>query len=120
MRTEASEVLSIPDFTRLDAIFGNISHMPKWDDVPETFHDWHHEPHCKAVSHWFYKGPDAVVDNAIVIDGVRFTPRAGVDMGKALVALQAALTSWEPKHEHKIAGCGFMLSQWFHAAPRAA
>jgi len=41
------------------------------------------------------------------------TPKDGVDVKKAMRALKAALGSFEPKHEHKMAAVGYMLSQWF-------
>lgn len=46
----------------------------------------------------------------------RLTARPGVDRDKALVAIKAALGSFEPKHEHKEAGCAFLLHEWFELA----
>lgn len=116
-------MLAIPDLSPADLAFGNIKHMPKREDLPEDFQrNWHssRNPYCHAVSQWFYKG--CKLDNgALVIDGVRFKAKEGVDADKALRAIKAALGSFEPSHEHKIGGCGFMLSEWFEiVAAKAA
>jgi len=105
-------MLEIPDLTNLDAVFGNIGHMPKYDELPDDFRDYHHNLFGKAVSSWFFNGASRNAEN-FVIDGVTFTPKEGVDGPKALTAIRAVLSSFEPKHEHKIAGCAFMLSEWF-------
>lgn len=104
-------MLAIPELTKLDVAFGNIAHMPKMVDLPEEFQR-QRGPFCRAVSTWFYSGCKPL-ENGIEIDGVKFKAKAGVEVWKALGAIKAALGSFEPKHEHKIAGCGFMLSEWF-------
>lgn len=110
-------MLAIPELDGPSVAFGDIKHMPKFNGLPPEFQDWHNQrPHCKAVSMWFYKGAERD-GNAIVIDGERFTPKEGVDADKALRAIKAVLGSWAPKHEHKIAACGYMLSEWFDAEP---
>jgi hypothetical protein len=108
-------MLPIPEITNLDIAFGNIRHMPKREDLPEEYRrDWHRDsqPFCKAVSSWFYDGAKSI-PNGVEIDGVKFVAKTGVDAQKALAAIKAALGSFEPSHEHKIGGCGFMLSEWF-------
>lgn len=107
--------LPVPELDAVDVAFGNIKHMPKYDTLSDAFRDMS-DPHCRAVSTWFYKGAGAS-PNGILIDGVTFTARPGVDKRRALAAIRAILGSFEPKHEHKIAACGFMLSQWFDRAP---
>lgn len=108
-------MLSIPELTGADIAFGNIKHMPKQEQLPEDFRkNWHSDSnkYCKAVSSWFYSGAKRAGDG-IEIDGVTFRPKPGVDGDKALRAIKAALGSFEPSHEHKIGGCGYMLSEWF-------
>lgn len=106
-------MMKIPELDDLDVAFGKANHMPKYDSLPVEFQRQTH-PACEAVSTWFFAGA-ASVEGAIVIDGTKWTPREGVDFMKALRAIRALLRSWEPKHEHKIAGCGFMLNEWFSA-----
>jgi hypothetical protein len=104
---------AIPDLDKIDIVFGNIDHLPAWDDLPKQFRDrWHGgEPHCDFVSGWFYNGLTAQQ-----LDSLK--EKLGVDRSKALAAINAILASWEPKHEHKIAGCGYLLSEWFDLIQR--
>jgi hypothetical protein len=115
-------MLPIPEIKDVDVAFGNIDHLPKREDLPEDFRrNWHREsqPFCRAISQWFYKG--ATFENGkLTIDGVTFAPKEGVDAGKALRAIKAVMGSWSPQHEHKIGGCGFMLSEWFEIEKKAA
>lgn len=104
-------MLPIPDTTRIDVAFGDIKHMPKYDTLPEEFRR-ERGPYCSAVQSWFFIGAKAH-PGGIEIDGKKFTAKPGVPAGKALAAIKAVLGSFEPKHEHKIAACGFMLSEWF-------
>lgn len=105
-------MLAVPAITAVDIAFGNIAHMPKYAELPEQFQDWHNEAHCRAVNSWFMKGAKAV-KGGIELDGVTYKAKPDVEAVKALAAIRAVLASWEPKHEHKIAACGYMLSEWF-------
>jgi hypothetical protein len=108
-------MIPVPELTGLDVAFGNIKHLPKREDLPEDFRkNWHSDsnPWCHAISQWFYNGAKST-PNGIEIDGVMFNVKPGVDKTKALAAIKAALGSFEPQHEHKIGGCGYLLSQWF-------
>jgi hypothetical protein len=105
-------MLAIPEITRVDMAFGNIKHMPKFETLPEPFKDWFYNPYCNDVGSWFYKGAEGI-PNGIKLNGTVYTAKPGVEAGKALAAIKAVLGSFEPKHEHKIAACGYMLSEWF-------
>ncbi len=104
----------IPDISALDVAFGNIGHLPKMKDLPEEFQR-ERSPFCKSVQTWFFDGATAS-PNGITIGDKSYTAKEGVDAQKALAAIRAALGSFEPSHEHKIAGCGFLLSEWFDPA----
>lgn len=86
--------------TNLDAL------LPSWEELPEDFRrNWHSgNKWCDAASTWFYHGvsPDS-----------EFEPREGVDPKAAFRHLGVCLGSWEPKHEHKIAGVGYLMSLFF-------
>lgn len=107
-------MLKVPEVDRASVAFGDIGHMPKWHDLPEEFrrgcfsHPW-----CKVAEEWFFSGGKGDGAGNIVIGKTTLLPKEGVDKNKALAAVKAVLASWEPKHEHKIAGVGFMLSEWF-------
>ena len=76
--------------------------LPAWDDIPTDFKDWNNK-WSRIIAQWFFRG----------LDGATFMPKKGVDQKKALAHIQAILQSWEPKHEHKTAGCAYLLSEWF-------
>jgi hypothetical protein len=91
------------------AHFGPIDHLPAWEEIPEDFRynggvgrgdarSW-----CELAERWLFEG----------LSGVRPIPKPGVDPQAALRAVRAILCSFAPKHEHKIAGCAFLLSEWF-------
>lgn len=105
-------MLRVPDVTDVDIAFGNIKHMPKYDTLPADFKRHNGNDYCKAISAWFFRGAKAHA-NGIQIDGVTFTAKPGVDPKKALAAIKSIMGSWDPKHEHKEAGCGFLLAEWF-------
>ncbi|MBF0554294.1 MAG: hypothetical protein HQK96_06985 [Nitrospirae bacterium] len=97
----------MPEVTALDIAFGNIGHLPKWEDIPEKFKNANRLiPETKLISDWFFKG---LKEEQIA----KLTPKPGVDKNKALIAIQCILRSFEPKHEHKEAGAAFMVSEWF-------
>src|SRR6185312_15389360 len=99
-----------------DLAFGNIRHMPEYASLPKQFQDWHRHSFCESISQWFMKGAQ-VSSAGLLIGNTKYTPKEGVEIGAALAAIKAILASWAPKHEHKIAACGFMLHEWFDAAP---
>lgn len=109
-------MMAIPEVTGLDVAFGNIKHLPKFESLPEVFRRDSH-PACRAIGDWFSSGAKSF-PNGIKIGKRTFTAKPGVDSSKALAAIRSVLGSFEPKHEHKIAGCAFMLNEWFDAEPR--
>lgn len=96
-------MIPVPEITKVDLAFGNIKHMPKYDEVPEKFKE-HYNPHHELISKWFFSGlkPEDL--------GI---PRPSVNGQAALNAIRAIMGSWEPKHEHKTAGCAMLLNEWF-------
>jgi hypothetical protein len=92
--------------TGLDIAFGpsNIMEwMPPYKELPEEFRrertTW-----ASFVSGWFYRGL-ANVD--------RLKAKPDIVATQALNHVKAVLGSWDPKHEHKMAGCAYLLSLWF-------
>ena len=96
--------MEVPEVSLLDVTMGNIKHLPRWDSIPEEFQDNRH-PLCKVMQSLFFEG-GRMSDHG-------YFPKEGVDAGKATAALGAILSSFEPKHEHKIAGAAYLASQWF-------
>lgn len=101
---ETATIHPIQEVSELDIAFGGSIEnlMPKYADVPEEFRrggtKWN-----KVVNKWFFGG----------LEGVTFVPKEGVDQSKALRHIAAIMRSFEPKHEHKEAGCAYLFDQWF-------
>lgn len=75
--------------------------LPRLEDIPEEFRrNWTTNEMCRAASKLFFSG------------GVLPAFRDDIDRSAAARHLQAVLGSFEPQHEHKIAGAGYLLSLW--------
>lgn len=76
--------------------------LPPMSEIPEEFQrnktEWN-----KLVSTWFFRG----------LKSFDCVPKSGIDKGVALGHISAIMRSWEPQHEHKEAGCAYLLSLWF-------
>jgi len=77
--------------------------LPPYEDLPEEFQrfktDWN-----RIISKWFFDG---------LPKNTNFIAKDGINAEKALRHIAAVLRSFEPKHEHKEAGCAYLLSLWF-------
>jgi hypothetical protein len=73
--------------------------LPRQMDIPEEFKS-RHNAYSKLASEWFTQGVEAIAFNA------------GIDALTAGRHLQACLGSYEPRHEHKIAGVAYLMSLW--------
>lgn len=97
--------MEIPEVTDAARAFGDITHLPKWKDIPEEFQKgktkWN-----ELFNHWFYRGAKDI--NFTMKDN-----RPTEDFKKVVRVLQAIMSSFEPKHEHKEAGVAYLMSQWF-------
>ena len=105
-------MLKIPEITDLQVNLGSANHMPPWEYVPSGFKN-NKNPYCKAVSSWFFEGGTGNSKAFATANGAKFKPKEDVDGEKAMRAIRAVLGSFDPKHEHKIAACAYMLSEWF-------
>jgi hypothetical protein len=94
----------------LDLAFGGKVEdlMPPYREIPETFRNWN-ERHSKLAGRWFYEGIDK---NAI-------KAKAGIDESAAWKHMAAIMSSWAPKHEHKMAGVAYLMSRWFDIVQEA-
>lgn len=101
-------MLSIPNVSELDVAFGNVSWLPKMKDIPEEFKEHNlRNKYCAFISKWFFIGLTKEDFETLIPKISR------EDIPKALAAISACMKSFEPKHEHKEAGCAYMLSEWF-------
>ena len=77
--------------------------LPAWSEIPEEFKRPDGTKWNRVVSDWFFYGLRNVV----------WTPRPGVDASEALARVETCVRSWQPRHEHKEAGCAYLLSECF-------
>lgn len=90
----------------LDMVFGARAVrdlMPPMTEIPEEFHVWRGNKWVDLQSEWFSNG----------IKLSQITPKDGVDFAAAMRHLKAIQSSWEPKHEHKMAAVAYLASLWF-------
>ena len=108
--TDAATV-EIPEFSDAEVAFPTRTCLPPYDDLPEDFvyERGAARPFTSAVDRLFFDG------GKLADHGLTFKP--GVDAAKAMRALRVCLGSWEPKHEHKVAGTAYLLSQWCDYRP---
>lgn len=80
-------------------------YLPKWEEIPEDFKRGYGEAQkwVKTVNDIFYCG----------VNIVEVKLKDGIDKKLALGHLMAVLLSFEPKHEHKMAGVSYLMSLWF-------
>lgn len=93
----ASDLSSISD---VEIAFGTTKLLPPWEAIPEDFRKGNQ--YTELVACLFYGRP--LPDGPIsILDGVKHE-----DLSRAV---HAHLISYDPKHEHKIAGVGYMISK---------
>ena len=92
------------DVTKFDVVFGPKrieTLLPAMNEIPAEFHEFNN-PWQKIVSGWFFSGLNPIP-----------SAKEGIDQNKALAHIASVLGSFEPKHEHKSAGCAYLMSLWF-------
>lgn len=92
----------------LEVVFpANVDHLlPSCTDIPQEFKDYRNHWNELAET-WFFSG----------LSSDALYPKPGIDKTEALRHLKAIMGSFEPKHEHKIAGVSYLMSLWFEVAP---
>ncbi|QZI85733.1 hypothetical protein CPT_Summit_082 [Stenotrophomonas phage Summit] len=78
--------------------------LPPLKDIPAEYKD----PNCKLpffqfMGDWFYSG--------VTVTGA--VPADGIDPNEAVRHVKCIMGSYEPKHEHKMAAIGWLMSLWF-------
>lgn len=97
-------MLKPKEVTDLEITFGGDMDvlLPKWDDIPEEF-KFGHTRWNKVISDWFFMG----------LKDVDLTPKESINANSAIRHIKAILSSFDPKHEHKEAGCAYLMSCFF-------
>ncbi len=97
-------MIEIPEVNDLEVALSCAADrvLPARKTIPAEFwkdgNRWH-----KVASDWFFFG----------LAKSTWKPKPGVDKNKALRAITATLGDFGPEHNHKIAGCAYLLSEWF-------
>lgn len=82
------------------AFGGNVVRLlPSYDEIPDEYKSATNE-YNMFVSAWFFQG----------VGKLEVSPRDGVNLSLAIRHIAAILRSFEPKHEHKIAGAAYLAS----------
>lgn len=92
--------------SKVDLYFGpeNLTdYIPNENDIPKEFRKFNNK-YSQFVSNWFFFGLAA--NNSL-------KAKSGVDKAEALNHIKTILSSDKSCHEHKIAGCAYLLSLWF-------
>jgi len=102
--TEPYPVVGVDDLTL--AFPAMIMHLlPSWavltDEQRAMKGDW-----ADFVEHWMFRG---------LPGDILFALKPGIDGEKMLRHMQAVLSSYQPKQEHKIGGLAFLCERWFIA-----
>lgn len=102
-------MISIPSESEIHSRFPIVGRLlPELKDIPKEFREgWHNKsnPWCKAATQWFFHGG--------TLQDFGIKPKENIDKKLAVQVLSICLSSFEPKHEHKIAGVGYLMSEWF-------
>lgn len=77
--------------------------LPNFDAIPDEFKSLH-GPWATLISRWFA---------GVLPDDIGFHPKPGINAAQAWKHISTCLASYEPKHEHKIAGCAYLASCFF-------
>lgn len=89
----------ISSITALELAFSTDRLLPPWEDVPEDFLEGN--IYTELASAIFY-GTE-MPKNTIALN-------EGFEAEELNRCIHAHLKSWGPKHEHKIAGVGYMIA----------
>ena len=95
----------IDSITDLEIAWGTTRLLPAWEDIPGGFRGYTHDIYVQIVDAMFC-GEKMPAGSLTVNEGFDGSPE-GLD--KFHRCVKAHLRSFEPKHEHKIAGLALMI-----------
>lgn len=78
--------------------------LPTMDEIPSEFKGEYGDAvkWCDAVNDFFFCGAKEIT----------MTCRNGIKQEDVIRHIRLVISSWEPPHEQKIAGCAWLLSLW--------
>lgn len=99
---------TIPDISDVHLAFGRVDFLPMMADLPAEYRS-QSALGCEFADAYFFGGSDRVNQEFTLY----IRPEVGDRSEMAFKAFRAAMASFLPKHEHKIAACGWLMDQWF-------
>lgn len=93
---------NIDTVTKVEQVYGTTRLLPPWDDIPKEF--WDGNIYTRIGEAMFY-------GEKIPNGEVSFNEGFKQDPHGLTRCIMAHLVSFDPKHEHKIAGVGYMISK---------
>jgi len=81
-------------------------YLPKWEEIPDEYKK-SHNPWADSAQRLFFEGGSFKGVNA----------KEGIDKTAAIRQVSACLRSFQPGHEHKIAGVAYLMASFFEAPP---
>lgn len=78
--------------------------LPDYDLLPDNY---------RSLDAWGCDRAEAWMFGMLKEYGEIGVAKPGIDFNLAIRHLTAILHSFEPKHEHKIAGAGYLIEKWF-------
>lgn len=91
---------ALASITDLEAAFSTMRLLPAWEEIPEGFRRGNRYTELAAAIFYGWELPKGGIEM-----------KEGFDPQALNRAVRAHLQSFGPKHEHKIAGVGFMIAQ---------
>jgi len=85
--------------------------LPRDRDIPAEFHNggrW-----SELVNRWFMSTNGLAPDGIRLPADVEYHGKPGISAEKAWRHVDACLRSYEPKHEHKLAGVAWLIDTFF-------
>jgi hypothetical protein len=92
------DLASITDF---ESFHGTDRLLPPVADIPKAFREYLTNPYARVAADIF-RGSETLEYEIHL--------KEGFDLLAVNRCIQAHLRSWAPKHQHKLAGVGFMIS----------
>ena len=105
-------VLPVPPITQVDLAFPTGRHTPPWRWVPDEFRNEPGGDYENSNNPWVKLASDLFGGTRWASDW-QAIPKPGVAAQSAYNAVRVTLGNYGMKHEHKLATCGWMLSEWF-------
>lgn len=80
--------------------------LPRLEDIPTEFKEYHCESKWRQLFAILFYGDDRS-------DKIWIRPKPNIDANLAGRHIMCVMRSYQPRHEHKMAGVMYLLDQWF-------